>query len=182
MRDDLHRTVPLARHWRRVLRLAGREADWDRVPQELVRAVVADLNQAIDGEWASAFASSCRNQVPDMFSTDGVDRALNSMQSPRMTSLERELLETAKGLRARGVHPSELFDRSRNVVAQQQADRSLEHVLAEIRKVHGVGQEKAARVRLKSLAVQCDFSNSAATLSESPVNFLDVKIGKRNGR
>src|SRR4051812_25285234 len=109
MRDDLHKTVPLARHWRRVLRLAAREADWNRVPQEIVRAVVTDLNQSIDGGWASAFASSCRNHVPDMFSTDGADRALNSMLSPRLTSLEREVVETAKGLRARGVHPTELF-------------------------------------------------------------------------
>lgn len=180
MRDDLHKTVPLPRQWSTVLRYAARKPDWDRVPEDIVNAVKRDFSSAVDPKWFESFSAALRNQTSDLFGKDTVTDSLAAIERPQMSSLERDLCETAHGLHARGTPASQLLQKSVTEVQSLLLERQIEHVAAQVYQQHGMHQAGAVRKRLQQLAKTCDFSKEPQRRrrQKGGLELLDAVVSK----
>lgn len=157
MRDDLHRTVPLPRPWRAVLRIACRKADFERVPAAISKAVRLEVEAGIGAKWATGLKNILERVGSDMFAYDRVSAALDRLERNGVTPLQRQLCEAARGLYARDGASAGHFERVLAEVCSQNLSSSIEHVVSKVREIHGLGEAAQVRKRLTLLSRDCSF-------------------------
>lgn len=156
MRDDLHRTVPLARPWRQVLKYACREADWDQVPEALSRAIRCEVEGGLGRKWAKSIQNAL-NSDRDMFDFEHSIRVLSRFEQNHPTPMQRRFCEVARGLSARDGNDDYLYERTVVEVCRQTARSNIEHVAAQVRINTNPWQATQVRERLCKFLGQCTF-------------------------
>lgn len=157
MRDDLHRTVPLPRPWRPVLKYVSREADWERVPEAMSNAIRAEVEAGLGRKWTTDFKHAFLSAGDDFFEFDRKARVFNEFERNTPTPLQRRFVEVARGLYARDGSSDQLYERTVGEVCRLVAKSNIEHVAAQVREHHGVWVATQIRERLWDLSKQCLF-------------------------
>lgn len=142
MRDDLHRTVPVPRHWKRVLRHATREADRvTRLPRAMEDAVRTDLARHIRRSWIESVRNALSEGNGDFFRETRIGEVVRQCGALAVTPSEREVAECMRARAAfRQNSPHLLADAMRDV-AKRVEERSCEQLPAL------VGKKDSAQLR-----------------------------------
>ncbi|MDB5855086.1 MAG: hypothetical protein JWR22_3127 [Herminiimonas sp.] len=180
MRDDLHRTVPLPRSWRPVLKYVSREADWERLPQAMSLAIRAGVESGLGKKWASAFKDGLASAGDDMFGFDRQARVFNEFERSNPTPMERRFCEVARGIYARDGSSDQLFERALGEICRQVTKTNIEHVTSQVRNRHGSWVAMQVHERLSDLSTQCLFEpkkpSRRRTKQEGVLDLLNTTI------
>lgn len=158
MRDGLHRTVPLPRPWRAVLKHLPREYQQHLAAEAVTRALSAETKADLTPSWSESFKKSLLKAAGDLFGGDDISITLDHFESNATTRRERQLCEIARGLHARDKTTAGLFDKSMVALCEQMKDASIEHVAAKVRARHGDDEALQVLRRLRRLAESCTFT------------------------
>jgi hypothetical protein len=157
MRDDLHRTVPLPRLWKPVMKYVSREADWKRVPAAMSRAIRLEVEAGLEPKWSTSFKETLMSAGSDMFGLDREARVFDNFERRNPTPLQRNVCEVARGLHARDGNVQGLYERAVAEVCRQAVASNIAHVEAQVREIHGPREAAQVREKLKELSRQCSF-------------------------
>src|SRR5665213_597999 len=157
MRDDLHRTVPLPRPWRTVLKYVSREVDESRAIPAMSRAIHSEINAGLSHSWTSSFKRALEASGADLFSQERVLKAFDDLEDKAATRLERQLCELSRGIYARDKTVSDLFAKSLDALRHQITRSNVEHPVSVVRSVHGRDEAAQVRPRLDAVARACTF-------------------------
>lgn len=177
MRDDLHRTVPLTRPWRSVVKYASREADWSRVPEAISRAVQCEVDAGLEPKWASGFKEGLLPAETDFFEEERLARFIDDFSRQDMTPRERQLIEIAKGLLARDGSPN-LYAHAITELYRQVMDADIEQVTARVRETWGAQQASEVRQGLLRAATKCSFTQESKTKKPTKHNSVATLLGE----
>jgi hypothetical protein len=182
MRDDLHRTVPLPRQWKPVLKYISRDADVSRVPGAIENAMRTAVRNGLEPKWANAFKTALMSAGDDFFGHDRLGRVFDTFERNNPTPLQRRICEIARALHARDIDTKSLYERSVAEACRQEVNRNIFHIEAQVREVHGPSEAGQVRRKLIEQSAKCDFEN---ILSKRPRSkkisideLLDQPIGK----
>lgn len=180
MRDDLHRTVPLSRPWRPVLKYVSCEADWERVPNAMSLAIRADVEAGLGKKWTTSFKERLLSAGDDLFDFDRNARVFNEFERNSPTPMQRRFCEVVRGLYARDRSSDQLYERTVGEICRQVAKRNIEHVAAQVREHHGSWVATQVRERLWDLSKQCLFEakkpRRRRTKQEGVLDLLNTAI------
>lgn len=157
MRDDLHRTVPLPKPWRPVLKYVSRQVDWERVPEAMSNAIRAEVEVGIGPKWASELRNALMTAGNDLFEFDRKARVFNEFERKTPTPRQRQFVEVARGLYARDGNGDQLYERTLVEVCRIVTKANIENVAAQVSERHGISEGVQVRERLRELAKQCVF-------------------------
>jgi hypothetical protein len=159
MRDDLHKTVPLARPWGRVLRCLSAER-W--TPEELAPLIVATVQRDLSGAGTSSvpvIPTALEAAGGDLF--DGAEKlrlTLQRMQEGQLSVVDRATCEIGLGVLATRGMTEDFADQVTQASGLLHARDEVEHMLNRVAAVHGHDEAvQARRVLSKALAL-CDFT------------------------
>lgn len=147
MRDDLHRTPALPRHWRTAIRHAARAADTDRIPYDLSRAVARDMEARLRPEWVEGLQQVCGGRVGQLFPETQVD-ALTTYERTARTPQEQRLVELTRAFIHRGSMQSDVVQSAKRALHAQMIDSGIEHATAAVRQQWGPNQSRELSERL----------------------------------
>lgn len=180
MRDDLHRTVPLSRQWRPVLKYVSREADWERLPDAISVAVRTDIEVGLSKKWATSFKEGLLLAGDDLFNFDRITRVLNDFERNNPTPLQRSFCEVARGLYMREGNADQLFERTIGELCRIVAKKNIESVAAQVKEHHGKWVANQVRQRLWDYSQHCLFEprkpRQRRTKHEGVLALLDTAI------
>lgn len=160
MRDDLHRTVPLARPWGRVLRCLSAER-W--TPEELAPLIVATVQRDLSGAGISSVPviPTALEAAGGDLSDNGAEKlrlTLQRMQEGRLSVVDRATCEIGLGVLATRGMTEDFADQVTQASGLLHARDEVEHMLNRVAAVHGHDEAvQARRVLSKALAL-CDFT------------------------
>lgn len=153
MRDDLHRTVPVSRAWRKVLKYASREADWGKFPAAIEAAVRGELVAIMNAKWFSGLESELKKSpTVDMFGLDQVSEIVGSFERRSTTATEFQLCETIRGIHAKDGDVPHLFAKAFSELCKHSTDAHIEQVGAITRQQFGPRVANDAMTRMRFLA------------------------------
>jgi hypothetical protein len=169
MRDDLHRTVPVSRAWRKVLKYASRAADWIKSGAAIEVAVRGEMACSMKATWLTRFEYALKTSItPDMFGLDRVSRVIDDFERRSTTATEANLCEIVRGLHARDGETPRLFQNSVSALCKSWTDARIEQVGAIIRQHVGPKVSHEAMSRLRLLAADLTFDIPAAPATRKP--------------
>lgn len=160
MRDDLHRTVPLARPWGRVLRCLSAER-W--TPEELAPLIVATVQRDSAGVRASSapvIPTALEAACGDLFD-DGAEKlrlTLQRMQDGPLSVVDRATCEIGLGILATHGMTEDFAGRVKQASGLLHARDEVEHMLNRVAAVHGHDEAVQARRLLNKALALCDFT------------------------
>jgi hypothetical protein len=160
MRDDLHRTVPLARPWGRVLRCLSAER-W--TPEELAPLIVATVQRDSAGVRASSapvIPTALEAACGDLFD-DGAEKlrlTLQRMQDGPLSVVDRATCEIGLGILATHGMTEDFAGRVKQASGLLHARDEVEHMLNRVAAVHGHDEAVQARRLLNKAIALCDFT------------------------
>lgn len=163
MRDDLHRTVPLARPWGKVLRCLSAER-WSA--EELAPLIVGTVRRdlrATDPSSNSVISSMLAVEA-DMFD-DGADKlrlTLEQVQKGPLAVAERATCEVALGVLAAHGMTHNFAALVVQASGLAHARDEVEHMLNRVSAVHGSAEAAQARQVLNKALSLCDFTTTVA--------------------
>jgi hypothetical protein len=154
MRDDLHRTLALSRPWQRVLRHAQREADRDKVPGDIQRAVDEHMRAEISPDWRKTFIADLTTTTSDLFGLDKQVQVIDQAERQCRTPLERRLCETVRGLHDRDGARAGLYEDAEKDVRLQFTRSNIEQLCAKLQPHARPGEVLAMQAQLISASAQ----------------------------
>lgn len=166
MRDDLHKTVPLARNWSRVLRFLSKER-WSAAELAPVIVATAQKDLIINGQIGGGRLAEVLSQGnADLFGAGEEEMRLSLLQLQRDSLLpaERAVCETALGVLALHGMTPDFQQRVQRAACGVYARDQLEHIAARVAQTHGYLEARQVRGELFSSLNQSDVS---APYSES---------------
>ena len=130
MRDDLHRTAPVTRPLRRVLRYASRPVDRaERLPRALEEAVRLEMRTQIRPSWLGSLRDQLTIAGDDLFHETRVSRVARQSLATAFTPLERELAERIRAVSVfGGAAKDNLLPEAMRDLAGRIKERSCEHL------------------------------------------------------
>ena len=188
MRDDLHRTVGVSRHWKKVLRYLPREVDrLGKLPVAMVQAVRAEISSEIDKSWAGQLKRALSSCEGDFFKAEQVNSVVDQFESKATSVAERDLCEFVRGEFVRNPE-SNWFDAAFDCLVKSHANQKIEQVVATVRQDTDVGQASAVRRRLEEARNNCDFASQPEPKRKSRIpkasdvfDFLDRPVEIKGG-
>ena len=160
MRDDLHRTVPLARPWGRVLRCLSAER-W--TSEELAPLIVATVRRDLSSDGASpvpVIRAALKAVGADLFD-DGSEKlrlTLQRIQEGPLSVSERATCEVGLGVFATHGMTEGFVDQVARASSLVHARDEVEHVLNRVAAIHGHDEAVQARQVLSRALALCDFT------------------------
>jgi len=167
MRDDLHRTVPLSRAWRPVMKFIGREADWQRVPAAMSKAVRKEIEAGLERTWVTEFKKTLALVETDLFGSEHCVYIFDDFERRCPTLVERQICEMARGLVARDGTTTKLYDRAVVEVCRHSLPAHIAHLEAQVRARHGVAEATQFFEKLTNLSRECKFESNGLKVSRS---------------
>lgn len=161
MRDDLHKTVPLANPWQRVLRRVSKDK-WtaDELAPLITGTVQLEFAQQ-DDEVSRALEAVLENDHRDLFhdGEESMRLSLLRLQDGAMSSLTRDVCELALGVLATEGMSEKFKNQVRQVAGSAYARNQIEHISSRIALVHGHKEAQGVRTVLSAALSLCDFSS-----------------------
>jgi hypothetical protein len=106
MRDDIHKSAPLPRAWRAVVKRCQREADWQSASLLVRRAQAAEFKAAVSPAFLDALRDDCSTKQPAIFPSENLANAGAAARG----AFERRVLLHAKLLISAGVSGGAVVD------------------------------------------------------------------------
>lgn len=135
MRDDLHKTVPVSRAWRRVLRLAYRDEDIELMPQAITSAANSAVQEGLRKPCAKSFKESLEQAAPDLFGIEHQAEVIQLYRASGQSPVERKLCEVALGLHAKDGAAPDIFEAALRQCVKANATDNIELIKAHVRKI-----------------------------------------------
>ncbi|WP_422088298.1 hypothetical protein [Variovorax sp.] len=162
MRDDLHKTVPLARPWSRILRSLSKDR---RSPEELAPLIVETVQRdlAFDNDLGGqALESALSEGCADLFDQGEKMRlTLLQIQDEPLSVAVRGVCEVALGALAKNGVSASYKQEVIQAASKQHANDQIEHIAARVAAAHGVDEARQVHRTLKRALRMCDFTSEA---------------------
>jgi hypothetical protein len=177
MRDDLHRTVAVAKPLRRVLRYAVNQADRTvRLPRAIEEAVRLTLRAQIREHWLASVQYALTQRSADLFQESRISGAIYQCGEEAVTPLEREVVECIRARAAFRQTSDDLLADAMRDIATRVEERSCEQLSS------AVGSKDGAQIRtiLRAVRPLCqpkeliDSTGSVSRLTRLPDKQIDL--------
>ena len=182
MRDDLHKTVPLSRHWGRVLRHLSKDR-WS--PAELAPLIVATVQKDLvsaDKASGQALDDTLSKGCIDLFD-DGEEKmrlALYRIQDSPLSVAARTTCEIALGVLATHGMSGNFRKQVIQAVGEQHARDHFEHMASRVAATWGIDEARQLSCALAQALALCDFTVQAIRPSHRTVKsvgeFLSTEL------
>ncbi len=160
MRDDIHKSAPLPRAWRAVVKRCQREADWQTASLLVRRAQAAEFRAAASPAFLEALRDDCSARQPAIFPSENLANAGAAARG----AFERRVLLHAKLLMSAGVSGVAVVDEAlRRGVQEASAARQRQLDVHLAKKFPRDREEMMRRVsRVVTASDIADFARRAA--------------------
>lgn len=167
MRDDLHKTVPLARPWGRVLRCLSKERWTTNELALLIVTTVQKVAKLGDDAGGRNLAEALTDDCGDLFD-DGENNmrlTLLRIQDQTLSLSARSTCEMALGVLSTHGLTGDFRKQVIQATGTQHAREEIEHMAARVAEMHGLFEASQVRATLLAALRLCDFTKIAGPIS-----------------
>ncbi|AEA60132.1 hypothetical protein [Burkholderia gladioli] len=180
MRDDLHKTVTLRKHWKRAVRAAG-QSDEAEASAEIHRASYREWDDGVRTEWFERLAQEVARSRASLFHIESVFAVVDSFEQSARTALERNVCEVFRQV-VYGGAVDKLEGAVRSIVISDCARSGIEHCALSVAEQFGDPQSQQLRRAMTRRAADVDFTSAPVPRSKKKLGIddmlsLDIRLG-----
>lgn len=167
MRDDLHKTVPLARPWGRLLRCLSMERWTAEELAPLLVVTVQKVVTVVDVVGGRSLAEALTEGSIDLFD-DGEKKmrmTLLRIQDQTLSQVARSTCEIALGVLSTHGITGDFRKQVIQAAGTEHARDQIEHVAARVAATHGLSEASQVRGAFLASLRLCDFTKTVGPIS-----------------